>query len=181
MVHGWTKNGCIVRKKGIQIGVKLIITVVACSRRSGGGKRCEVKEVIPLPLPRFYFFALLFSSYLSPLSERLEQAITVGTVGWDHYWVRRREENGKRNLWGGGTQSKGIRENECKVDYRHIGQVGGFQLKVSDSMKTTGQKPCVCYAWNTRKLNYIGKFIWSLCTISCILATNYFNINVNRI
>ena len=26
------------------------------------------------------------------------------------------------------------------------GQVGGFQLKVSDSMKTTGQKPCVCYA-----------------------------------
>ena len=26
---------------------------------------------------------------------------------------------------------------------------GEFQLKVSDSMKTTGQKPCVCYVKNT--------------------------------
>ena len=151
MVHGWTKNGCIVRKKGMHIGVKLIITFVACSRRSDNVERCEVKGAIPLPLPRFYFFALLFTSHCSPLSKRLEQAITVGSAGWDHYWIRRRAENGKRNLWGGGIQSKGIRENECKVDYRHIGQVGGFQLKVSDSMKTTGQKPCVCYAWNTRK------------------------------
>ena len=30
----------------------------------------------PLPLPRFYFFALLFTLYHSPLSERLEQAKT---------------------------------------------------------------------------------------------------------
>ena len=85
MVHGWTKNGCIVRKKGVQIGVKLIITVVACSRRSDNVERCEVKEAIPLLLPRFNFFALLFTSHRSPLSERLEQAITVGAVGWDHY------------------------------------------------------------------------------------------------
>ena len=35
------------------------------------GERCEVKKVI---LPRFYFFALLFTSHLSPLSECLEQA-----------------------------------------------------------------------------------------------------------
>ena len=28
----------------------------------------------PLPLPRFYFFALLFTLHRSPLSERLEQA-----------------------------------------------------------------------------------------------------------
>ena len=31
----------------------------------------------PLPLPRFYFFALLFTSHRSPLSERLEQANSV--------------------------------------------------------------------------------------------------------
>ena len=86
MVHGWTKNGCIVRKKGVQIGVKLIyITVVTCSRSSDNVERCQVKEAIPLPLPRFYFFALLFTSHRSPLSELLEQAITVWTVGWDHY------------------------------------------------------------------------------------------------
>ena len=131
MVHGLTKNGCIVRKKGIHMGVKLIITVVAYSRRSDNVERCEVKGAIPLPLPRFYFFALLFTSHCSPLSERLQQAITVGSAGWDHYWLRRRAENGKRNLWGGGggVQSKGIRENERKVDYRHIGQVGWISTK----------------------------------------------------
>ena len=60
---------------------------LACSKRSDSGERCEVKiamksrgglgrEVRELtsPLPRFYFFALLFSSHRSPLSERLEQA-----------------------------------------------------------------------------------------------------------
>ena len=47
------------------------------SRRSDGGKRCEVKEVIPLPRPRFYFFALLFTLHRSPLSERLQQAKLV--------------------------------------------------------------------------------------------------------
>ena len=58
---------------------------IACSKRSDSGERCEVKiamkrrgglgrEVSPPPLPRFYFFALLFSLHRSPLSERLEQA-----------------------------------------------------------------------------------------------------------
>ena len=40
------------------------LTDLACSKRS------------PLLLPRFYFFALLFTSHHSPLSKRLEQAIT---------------------------------------------------------------------------------------------------------
>ena len=31
-------------------------------------------------------------------------------------------EDGRRNLWGGGVQNKGMQENERKVDYRHIGQ-----------------------------------------------------------
>ena len=31
----------------------------------------------PLPLPHFYFFGLLFTSHLSPLSERLEQATAM--------------------------------------------------------------------------------------------------------
>lgn len=30
-------------------------------------------------------------------------------------------------------------------------KTGRFQLKVRNSMKTVGQKPCVCYLWNTRK------------------------------
>ena len=34
----------------------------------------ESDEKSPLLLPRFYFFALLFTSHRSPLSERLEQA-----------------------------------------------------------------------------------------------------------
>ena len=51
---------------------------LACSKRSDSGERCEVKKAMKsrggLPLPRFYFFALLFTSHRSPLSERLEQA-----------------------------------------------------------------------------------------------------------
>ena len=43
------------------------------------GERCEVKKAMKsrggsLPLPGFSFFALLFTSQCSPLSERLEQA-----------------------------------------------------------------------------------------------------------
>ena len=44
------------------------------------GGRVYLKQILqafplsPLPLPRFYFFALLFTSHRSPLSERLEQA-----------------------------------------------------------------------------------------------------------
>ena len=64
---------------------------LACSKRSDSGERCrvkkamksrgglgrEVRERFPLSsllLPRFYFFALPFTSHRSPLSERLEQA-----------------------------------------------------------------------------------------------------------
>ena len=58
---------------------------LACSKRSDSGERCRVKkamksrgglgrEVTPLLLPRFYFFALPFTPHRSPLSERLEQA-----------------------------------------------------------------------------------------------------------
>ena len=74
----WEENGHILGKKKL-----------ACSRHSDSGERCEVKKDIksrggtgergavplsPLPLPRFYFFALLFNSHRSPLSGRLEQA-----------------------------------------------------------------------------------------------------------
>ena len=56
---------------------------LACSKRSDSGERCGVKKAMksrgglgrPLLLPRFYFFAFLFTSHRSPLSERLEQAI----------------------------------------------------------------------------------------------------------
>ena len=55
--------------------------ILVCSKRSDSGERCEVKKAMKsrgglgaLPLPRFYFFALLFTSHRSPLSERLEQA-----------------------------------------------------------------------------------------------------------
>ena len=52
---------------------------LACSRRSDSGEQYGVKKAMksrggPLLLPRFYFFALLFTSHRSPLSERLEQA-----------------------------------------------------------------------------------------------------------
>ena len=49
---------------------------LACSKRSDSGERCEVKKAMKSRggLPCFYFFALLFTSHRSPLSERLEQA-----------------------------------------------------------------------------------------------------------
>ena len=58
---------------------------IACSKRSDGGEHCKVKKAIkrrgglgrdlsPLLLPSFYFFALLFTSHRSALSKRLEQA-----------------------------------------------------------------------------------------------------------
>ena len=52
---------------------------LACSRRSDSGEWCKVKKGMnsrggTLPLPCFYFFAVLFTSHCSPLSERLEQA-----------------------------------------------------------------------------------------------------------
>ena len=71
--------------------IQLVGQKLACSKRSDSGERCEVKKAMksrgglerevrephltsPLLLPRFYFFALLFTSHRSPLSERLEQA-----------------------------------------------------------------------------------------------------------
>ena len=67
---------------------------LACSERSDSGERCGVKKAMKsrgglgrevpsltsdlLP-PRFYFFALLFTSHRFPLSERLEQA-TAGSA-----------------------------------------------------------------------------------------------------
>ena len=64
--------------------------LVACSKHSDSGERCEVKKAMkrrgglgrevrepPLLLPCFYFFALLFTSHRSPLSECLEQAIML--------------------------------------------------------------------------------------------------------
>ena len=53
---------------------------LACSKRSDSGEWYEVKKAMKSrrglgrDLPRFHFFALLFTSYCSPLSERLEQA-----------------------------------------------------------------------------------------------------------
>ena len=75
--------------------------VLACSKRSDSGERCEVKKAMksrgglgrevprsPLPLPRFYFFALLFTSHRSPLSERLEQATMVpGRIIFIHFFI----------------------------------------------------------------------------------------------
>ena len=68
---------------------------LACSKRSDSGERCGVKkamksrgglgrEVSPLLLPRFYFFALLFTSHRSPLSERLEQAKSRINLAWEN-------------------------------------------------------------------------------------------------
>ena len=59
--------------------------IVACSKRSECGDRCEVKKAmksrgrlevpsLTSPPPSLLFFAVLFTSHRSPLSERLEQA-----------------------------------------------------------------------------------------------------------
>ena len=45
---------------------------IACSKRSDSGEQCEVKNLSPSLA--FIFFALLFTSHRSPLSESLEQA-----------------------------------------------------------------------------------------------------------
>ena len=95
MVHGWTKNGCIVRKKGVQIGVKLIITVVACSRRSDNVERCEVKEAIPLLLPRFNFsrsFLLRTAPHYLNAWNRLSPLEQLGGITTE-YAARRKMES----------------------------------------------------------------------------------------
>ena len=94
--------GCCLRLVIVQVNPRvfhqkckhLVFPYLACSKRSDSGERWEGGEVKkamksrgglgrevrvfplpPLPLLRFYFFALLFTSHRSPLSERLEQAI----------------------------------------------------------------------------------------------------------
>ena len=68
--------------------------VLACSKRSDSAERCEVKKAMkvegdwrercsPLLLPRFYFFALLFTSHRSPLSERLELASRLSPLTYE--------------------------------------------------------------------------------------------------
>ena len=83
---------------------------LACSRRSYSGKRYEVTKEMKtrggtLPLPRCYFFALLFTSHRPPLPERLEQATQalpyhffVCTCLWGQYWYSLK---GKNLLRGG--------------------------------------------------------------------------------
>ena len=65
---------------------------IVCSKRSDSGERCEVKKAmksrgglgrevrervlsLTSPPPSLIFFALLFTSHRSSLSERLEQAM----------------------------------------------------------------------------------------------------------
>ena len=52
--------------------IKLTTINIACSKRSDSGEQFEVKKAIKSR--RGIFFALLFTSHRSPLSERLEQA-----------------------------------------------------------------------------------------------------------
>ena len=73
-----------VKKVWCTCEVVVLLIKLACSKRSDSGERCGVKKAMesrgglgraPLLLPRFYFFALLFTSHRSRLSERMEQAI----------------------------------------------------------------------------------------------------------
>ena len=52
------------------------MSMVACSRRSDSGEQCEVKRSASLPSPPLLFIAF-FTSHRSPLSERLEQAMSM--------------------------------------------------------------------------------------------------------
>ena len=66
------------------------VPTVACSKRSDSGERCEVKIAIKsrggTGERGFIFFALLFTSHRSPLSERLEQAIPTAVPGRDYFY-----------------------------------------------------------------------------------------------
>ena len=58
---------------------------IACSKRSDSGERCEVKKAMKSRGGLlFYFFALLFTLYRSPLSERLEQASCWSSLADEH-------------------------------------------------------------------------------------------------
>ena len=76
----------------------LNMCLVACSKRSDSGERCEVKKAMKSREGRFYFFALLFTSHRSPLSERLEQAMSLvaGSLRTADAFPVRRERSDNR-------------------------------------------------------------------------------------
>ena len=93
---------------------EILKNALACSKRSDSGERCEVKKAMksrgglgrevreqilqafplsPLPLPRINFFALLFTSHRSSLSERLEQAKNAPSYAYRSVVKENRENN----------------------------------------------------------------------------------------
>ena len=74
----------------LMIDVPYSVCTLACSKRSDSGERCEVKKAmksrgglereVPSLTALLHFFALLFTSYRSPLSERQELAICTRSL-----------------------------------------------------------------------------------------------------
>ena len=98
---------------------------LACSKRSDSGERCEVKKArkvegdSPLPLPRFYFFALLFTWHRSPLSERLEQARE--RFDWFIERIQTRVAfDWLRECWGEKTSSRELSRNLTIIRFDDI-------------------------------------------------------------
>ena len=68
----------------------MLETSLACSKRSDSGERCRVKKAMTsrgglgreVSSSLAFFFAFLFTSHRSPLSERLEQAKTSQDLCW---------------------------------------------------------------------------------------------------
>ena len=95
---------------------------VTCSKRSDS-------------LPRFYFFALLFTSHRSPLSERLEQA---------KHWGALHRKFGKSGKWYGKSR-KSVQKFRKLLNFRNanltiqpkILEIPGAKL---DGKKTSGKK-----------------------------------------
>ena len=85
---------------------------VACSKRSDS-------------LPRFYFFALLFTSHRSPLSERLEQA---------KHWGAFHRKFGKSGKWYGKSR-KSVQKFRKLLNFRN------FELNHStENSRNSGSK-----------------------------------------
>ena len=86
-------------------------------------------------LPRFYFFALLFTSHRSPLSERLEQA---------KHWGAFHRKFGKSGKWYGKSR-KSVQKFRKLLNFRNanltiqpkILEIPGAKL---DGKKTSGKK-----------------------------------------
>ena len=73
----------------LMIDVPYSVCTLACSKRSDSGERCEVKKAMKsrgglergsLSHSLLHFFALLFTSHRSPLSERQELAICTRSL-----------------------------------------------------------------------------------------------------